>query len=223
MNDFQVQRHNMVESQVRTCDVTDRRITAAMADIPREDFVPAALRPVAYMDRELVVRASQGKLPERAMLAPMVLARMIQLADVKSTDLILDVGCGTGYSTAVLARLAESVVGLEGDEALSERASSMLSEHSADNAAIMSGSLANGCPDHGPYDVIILQGRVSRVADSWRAQLKDGGRLVAIVGEQPMAKVVCFIRHGDGWSGVAAFDASAPKLPGFPQEETFVF
>ncbi len=223
MNDFKTQRLNMVESQIRTNDVTDRRITKAMMDIPREDFAPASVRPLAYMDHDLVVRSELGPLPERALLSPMVFAQLVQLADIEPTDLVLDVGCATGYSTAVLARLAESVVGLEGDDALTERASTTLSEQGADNAAIVSGTLSEGRPDQGPYDVIILEGRVSDVDDAWRAQLNDGGRLVAIVGNQPMGKATRYVRHGEGWSRTVAFDASAPELPGFQQVRAFQF
>lgn len=223
MNNFQTQRLNMVESQVRTNDVTDRRITGAMMDIRREDFVPAAVRPLAYMDQELVVRAELGPLPERMMLSPMVFARLVQFARIEPTDLVLDVGCGTGYSTAVLARLAESVVGLEGDDALTERASTTLSESGTDNAAIVTGKLTEGRPDQGPYDVIVLEGRVPCVAEHWRDQLKEGGRLVAIVGERPMGKVMRFTRHGDAWSRTVGFDASAQILPGFQQAPQFEF
>lgn len=223
MTNFQTQRLNMVESQVRTNDVTDRRITAAMMDIPREEFVPVSVRPLAYMEDDLVVRSALGPLPERAMLSPMVFARLVQFAAVEPTDLVLDVGCGTGYSTAVLARLAESVVGLEGDDALTERASATLSEHDVDNAAVVTGVLTEGRPDQGPYDVIILQGCVPEVADHWRAQLKDGGRLIAIVGNRSMGKAMRYVRNGERWSRAVGFDASAPLLPGFQQMKSFQF
>ena len=223
MNEFQMQRLNMVESQIRTNDVTDRRIIAAMGDIRREEFVPAAVRPLAYMENDLVVRSALGSLPERAILAPMTFARLVQLARIESTDLVLDVGCATGYSTAVLARLAESVVGLEGDEALAERAGTTLSEQGADNAAVVSGNLVDGRPDQGPYDVILLEGRVPVVSEAWRAQLKDGGRLVTIVGERPMGKAMRYVRHGDAWARTEEFDLSAPLLPGFQQEVAFQF
>lgn len=223
MNDFKTQRLNMVESQIRTNDVTDRRIIAAMMEIPREEFVPAAVRPLAYMDDDIVVRGELGALPERAMLCPMVFARLVQLARIEPGNLVLDVGCSTGYSTAVLARLAESVVGLEGDEALAERASTTLSEQGADNAAVVTGVLSEGRPDQGPYDVIMLQGRVPDVDDSWRLQLKDGGCLIAIVGNLPIGKATRFVRHGDGLSRTEAFDANGPVLPSFQKSKAFQF
>jgi len=223
MTNFETQRHNMVESQVRTNDVTDRRISNAMREIPREEYVPASVRPLAYIEDDLVVRRELGPLPERAMLAPMVFAKLVQLAEIEPDDLVLDVGCGTGYSIAVLAQLAESVVGLEGDDALTERASTTLSDQGVDNAAIVTGPLTEGRPDQGPYDVIILEGRVPEVADSWRTQLKENGRLVAIVGERPMGKAIRFVRHGNDWSRSVAFDASAALLPGFEKEEAFEF
>lgn len=223
MNNFHTQRLNMVESQVRTNDVTDRRIITAMMDIPREEFVPASVRPLAYIEDDLVVRGELGPLPERAMLSPMVLAKLIQFASIEPTDLVLDVGCSTGYSTAVIARLAESVVGLEGDDALTERASGTLSEQGADNAAVVTGALTEGRADQGPYDVIILQGRVSEVSESWRAQLKEGGRLVAVVGSGSIGQATRLVRRGEAWSRTVGFDASAPLLPGFQQVKSFEF
>ncbi|MGI9406099.1 MAG: protein-L-isoaspartate O-methyltransferase family protein [Hyphomicrobiaceae bacterium] len=223
MSDFEIQRLNMVESQVRTSDVTDRRIIAAMMRVPREEFVPASVRPLAYMDQDLMVRAPLGDLPERSMLAPMVFAKLVQLAGIEAGDLVLDVGCATGYSTAILAELAESVVGLEGDEALSERASATLAEQGVDNSAIVAGALREGRADQGPYDVIVLEGRVPEVPETYRDQLKDGGRLVAIVGDRPLGKAMRFVRHGDAWSCQADFDATAPELAGFERVEKFVF
>ena len=223
MSDFETQRLNMVESQVRTNDVTDRRIIAAMMDLPREEFMPSAVRSLAYMDHDVNVRTASGDLPARAMLSPMVVAKRIQLAAVEDGDLVLDVGCATGYSTAILARLGESVVGLEGDDALSDRASATLSKQGIDNAAIVVGPLRDGRPDQGPYDVIVLEGRVEAVPERFREQLKEGARLVAIVGKGPIGQATCFTRHGNDWSVTKAFDAAAPALPGFEQAETFVF
>lgn len=223
MIDYAAARHNMVESQIRPNQVTDARLLRALVDVPREEFVPAALRPLAYMDDDVpLVPAGRG-LPERRLLAPMPLARLVQLADVEPDDLVLDVGCATGYSTALLAHLAESVVGLECDEGLAEQASQTLTELEIDNAAIVTGPLPAGYPSEGPFDVILLNGCVSDVPDELLKQLKDGGRLVAIVAEDEFGQAVLFRDFGGRISRRPAFDAGGPRLPGFEPKKEFVF
>ncbi|MEL6289967.1 MAG: protein-L-isoaspartate O-methyltransferase [Pseudomonadota bacterium] len=224
MTDFTTQRLNMVDSQIRPNDVTDVRILQAMLDVPREEFVAASLRPLAYMDDHLVVREALGLLPARALLSPMVFAKLIQFARIEPMDLVLDVGCTTGYSTAVLARLAESVVALEGDEALSERASEALSAHDVDNAAVVTGTLAQGCPEQGPYDVIVIEGSIPEVGAHWREQLREGGRLVTVVhapGRAGVGRATRYTRRGDEMSYRVDFDAHAPALPGFEKPPVF--
>lgn len=217
MSEYDIARYNMVESQIRPNQVTDEYLLRALAEIPRERFVPASRQSLAYMEEELEVA------PSRRLLAPMPLARLIQLADVRPTDLALDVGCATGYSTAVLAHLAESVVGLEEDAGLADLASQTLMELEVDNAAIVSGPLAEGYPGEGPYDVILMNGCVPAVPQALLDQLKDGGRLVAILAANDFGRANLFRKSGGRVSHRPAFDAGGPQLPGFAKEEEFVF
>lgn len=223
MNDYALARANMVESQVRPNRVTDPRIIAAMLDIPREAFVPASMRPLAYMDQEVPVRPAGEGAPERRLMAPMVLARLIQLADIRAGDLVLDVGCATGYSTAILARLAEAVVALECDPVLAEGASRTLVDLGVDNAAVVTGPLPEGYRDEGPYDAIVLGGSVPEVPPALLAQLKPGGRLVAVVSHGPLGRARLFERVGESFPSRSAFDAGAPPLPGFEIAPAFIF
>lgn len=217
MADFATSRRMMVDGQVRTNDVTDLRLIAALLEVPRERFVPRNLQPLAYLDRDLAVG------PGRAMLKPMVLARLIQAAEIGEHDLVLDVGCATGYSAAVMARLADAVVALEEDPELARTANQVLAEVGASNVAVVTGSLTGGWPGQGPYDVIVLNGAVEVVPDALLAQLKDGGRVVAVVGGRPMAKATLYRASGGHVSARPLFDAAAPELPGFARPPAFVF
>lgn len=223
MSEFAIARYNMVESQIRPNRVTDRRILEAMLEIPREKFVPASKRPLAYMDEEIVFETPGKAASDRFMIAPMTLAQLIQLAEIEDGNVVLDIGCTTGYSSVILARLAGAVVGLECDSELAESASANIIELEADNAAIVSGDLAEGYPDEGPYDAIILQGSVPEVPRTLLAQLKEGGRLVAIVGDKDMGQALLYRNIGGEFPAVFAFDAAAPRLPGFEQTPEFVF
>ncbi|MFP4005064.1 MAG: protein-L-isoaspartate O-methyltransferase family protein, partial [Alphaproteobacteria bacterium] len=157
--DYRTARLNMVDSQVRTNAVTDRRIIEAMQILPRERFVPRSLRPLAYMGEPLEVAE------DRYLLDPRTLSKLIQAAEVEADELVLDVGCVTGYSTAVLAHLAETVVGLEADAALAEEATRLLTDLGIDNTAVITGELAAGAPAQGPFDVIFVNGGVEIVPE----------------------------------------------------------
>lgn len=223
MSDYAKQRHNMVESQVRPNQVTDKRVLAAMLEIPREAFVPASMRAIAYMDEDVVLHPGGRERAARHLMAPMPLARLIQLARIEPQDLVLDVGCATGYSTAILARLAESIVGLESDAELAETASETLVGLGADNAAVVAGPLADGYAEEGPYDAILLGGSVPDVPQSLLDQLKTGGRLVAILSETGLGRAYLFERHATGIHHRPAFDAGSLPLPGFERAREFVF
>lgn len=223
MTAYDKARLNMVESQVRPNRVTDRRILTAMLEIPRELFVPASMRPLAYMDQDVPVRSAGREAPARYLMAPMPLAQLIQLADVGPEDLVLDVGCATGYSTAILARLGEAVVGLEQEPTLVEAAARALTDLGVDNAAIVTGDLAKGYAEEGPYDAILLGGAAAEVPEALLSQLKDGGRLVAIIADGGLGKATLFENVGGSISRRPMFDAGACPLPRFQKAPAFVF
>ena len=225
MIDFGPQRLTMVETQLRPNAVTDTRLLAAMRTLPRERFVPERLAALAYMDEAIeVFPASDGALA-RYLLAPMVLARLVQLAAVEPQDAVLDVGCATGYSTAVLARLGRSVVGLEPEPELAAAARDSLHHLGRANADIVEGPLAGGCPERGPYEVILLNGSVPAPPQALIAQLKEGGRLATILGLGGITqgKAYLFVKTDGEASGVPHFDAGARPLPGFSLEPCFSF
>jgi protein-L-isoaspartate(D-aspartate) O-methyltransferase len=216
--DFAVARRMMVDGQVLTRDVFDPDLLAAMLEVPRERFVPPAQAALAYLDRNLPLTTDGS----RCLLQPMVLARLLQAADITATDQVLDVGCGTGYSSALLARLAGSVVALEEDKDLATFARRVLREL-APQVEVVEGLLKTGWPAAGPYDVIVLNGAAEIVPEPLFAQLKDGGRLVGIEGEGPatQARIYCSIRGEI--SGRSITEAAAPLLPGFARPPEFVF
>jgi protein-L-isoaspartate(D-aspartate) O-methyltransferase len=215
MADFALQRKNMVESQVRTSDVTDRRIISALLAVPRENFVPENARAIAYMDG--CVRLARTPLtgPERILLAPRLFARLLDLAHIEPRHRVLIIGAGTGYSTAVLSRLAAAVVALESNSDLVVRATQNLSALGCENASVVTGELAEGWAQAGPYDVIIIDGAAARLPEALLQQLKDGGVLVGILAEAKPGKACIWRRLGNSFDCRPVFDASAPLLPGF--------
>jgi len=218
MTDFATQRTNMVDSQVRPSDVTDRRILRAMLALPREIFVPEQVKATAYMDEHLAL--GHGG---RYMLAPRTFAKLVQLLAIGEDDAVLDVGCATGYSTAVLATLARSVVGLEENAALAQRAQTALADLGRTNAVINTGPLTHGAPGEGPFDAILVNGCVADVPDALLDQLKDGGRLAAVRADGRVGQATVWRRHGTSFDARPAFDAGAPLLPGFEKQPGFVF
>lgn len=206
----------MVESQLRPNRVTHPPLIEAMATIPREKFVPAARSSVAYCDETIKLGTSgEDNSSERHLLAPMTFGKLVQLAEISGEDLVLDIGCGSGYSTAVLGSLADSVVALEESEEWAQDASARLSEIGVDNAAVVSGPLAEGFSREGPYDAIIIQGAVEQIPDELLSQLKDGGRLVAIVTDGSVGRARLYKRSGETVSERNEFDAAAEFVPGF--------
>jgi protein-L-isoaspartate(D-aspartate) O-methyltransferase len=221
MIDFAAARRMMVDSQVRTSDVTDLRIIAAMLELPRERFVPDTSAELAYLD--LDAPAATGGKQVRHLLKPMVLAKMVQAAAVKADDHVLDVGCATGYSSALLGRLASSVVALEEDPALARLADENLKAIGGRNVTVVAGPLTQGCQLKSPYDVVFLNGATEVVPHALCRQLKDGGRLVAVVGRAPTARAMLYRSVEGNVSGWPIFDAAAPLLPGFAAAPAFVF
>ena len=220
MFDFAAARRMMVDGQVRTSDVTDQRIIGAMLDLPRERFVPERNASVAYLDLDVAVTSTT---PARRLLKPMVLAKLIQAAEVGPQDRVLDVGCATGYSTALLARLARSVIALEEDATLARHARENLAAIGAANAEVVSGALPDGWPAGAPYDVILINGAAEVVPERLLRQLVEGGRLVAVVGRAPASKAVRYLAGGGQASALPVFDAAGPALPGFAEPPAFVF
>lgn len=221
MIDFAAARRMMVDGQVRTADVTDRRLLAAMFEVPRERFFPEDRAALAYHDLDMPMNAA-GLAP-RHLLKPMVLAKLIHAADIGERDRVLDVGCATGYSTVLLARLAGHVVGLEEAVGLARQAAEILRDMGVANARIATGPLARGCPEDAPYDAIVLQGATEIVPRALLDQLVEGGRLTCVLGSGPGAKAMLYRRIEGEVSGRAIFDAAAPLLPGFAEPEAFVF
>lgn len=223
MTDFEVARHNMVESQVRPAGVFDDRILAAMAAVPRERFVPQKSQTVAYLDGDIAVTDGTGESGQRYLIEPRVIARLADIADIDSDDLVLDVGPATGYSTALLAQLADTVVAIEADAALAESASSTLGDLGISNAAVIEGDHAAGNAKQGPFDVIFLNGAVPEVPASLLDQLKPGGRLVAVVGCGQGGKGRVYTKGSASVGHRDVFDAKVAALPGFEVEEGFTF
>jgi protein-L-isoaspartate(D-aspartate) O-methyltransferase len=223
MTDFAAARRMMVDGQVRTSDVTDPRIIAAMLELPRERFVPESKAALAYLDLDIAVTAPTAGQPARCLLKPMVLAKMVQAAAVSASDHVLDVGCATGYSSALLARLARSVVALEADDALARAAREALGAVGADNLTVVKGPLTEGWPAAAPYDLIFLNGATEIVPRGLAGQLREGGRLIAVQGHVPAGQAMLYRRVAGDLSGWPIFDAGAPLLPGFAAPPAFVF
>lgn len=220
--DAATQRMNMVESQIRPSDVTDRRILRAMLNVPREAFVPVSLRPLAYMDDTLNLGRTTPDAPPRGLMAPRAFAKLVQLAEIGDDDVVLDVGCASGYSTAIIAKLAQTVVALEADASLAEAASKTLDGLGFDNAAVVTGVLEAGYPGEGPYDAIVVAGAVDTIPPGLLDQLKDGGRLVSVVAGVP-GRATVWRRVGRHFDKREAFEAAAPAMPGFEVKREFVF
>ena len=219
MTDFEHARKAMVDNQLRTSAITDRRLLGAMGAVPRELFVPEARRSLAYIDEAHVLPGPS----HRALPAPAPFARLVQLAGIEPTDTVLDVGTGSGYSAAVLSQLAGSVVAVESDPALVQLARDNLKQVGADNVTLVAAALEAGAPKQGPYDAIILEGAVGEVPDKLLKQLKQGGRLIALIRTGATAVANVFVRSGDDFAPRAEFNTSLPPLSNEPKPETFVF
>lgn len=215
MTNFSDLRRNMVDCQLRPNDITSLRILEAMDQVPRERFVPDALQSTSYADREIELVSRNESRGPRSMLTPMALASLLEIADIASSDYILDVGCLTGYSSAVLAHLAESVVAVEAVPEMVKKATDLLSDLEIVNVAVVEGNLTQGQANQGPYDVILINGAVEQVPSALTDQLKDGGRLVTVVMENGFGRAERFVRTGGVVSSVSLRDLAAPVLVDF--------
>lgn len=214
---FSAARHNMVESQLRPNRVTDEELLAAFEAIPREVFVPEHLRGVAYVDDDLDIA------PGRYLMEPMVLGRLLQAAAPRREEVALVVGCGTGYSSAIMARLANTVVALESDTALAAQAAQTLADLSVDNVVVLEGALVEGHAAQAPYDIVLIDGGVEEMPEAIERQLAEGGRLVTVMRRSAVGHAMLMTRLGGVVSRRILFDAAVPTLPGFVPAPGFVF
>lgn len=217
MFDFSAARDHMVESQIRTSDVTDLEVLGAFRRVSREKFVPKSQQALAYGDAHIDL--ADG----RTMIRPRDFAKMVQAADIAPTDVVLDIACGRGYSTAILSFLCETVVGLEESDEAVEHATNQLIDADITNAAIVKGGLKAGASEHGPFNVIFVNGAISDIPKTWLDQLANNGRLVCLVQNGPVGQVCVYTKAGNTVGERIVFDASAPTLPGFAAEPEFVF
>lgn len=217
MQDFTTARINMVDCQVRTCDVTNHELLDAMMTVPREKFVPEGRENLAYIDEDVKVA------PGRFLMEPAPFAKLAQAAVIGPDDVVLDVGCATGYSSAVLSRFASLVIALEEDEALADKAAKTLDALDYDNVAVVKGRLNEGYAAEGPYDVIFVGGAVDEVPQALFDQLRDDGKLIVVEGEGNAAVARLYIRNGSDISGRNLFNCAITPLPGFQRAPEFVF
>ncbi len=215
--DYTAARIKMVDNQIRTTDVTSHSVLDAFLTVPREAFVPARLKPLAYIDNDIEVA------PGRYLMEPSPLAKLIQLAAITKGDVVLEVGCNTGYASAILSKLSGSVVALESDEALAAAAGETLSELGFDNVAVVTGELDKGYAAEAPYDAIFIHGAVEFVPEAFFAQLRDGGRLVVVEGYGNASQARLYVKERGIASERSAFNTAVKPLPGFRKAAEFVF
>ena len=215
MTDHSARRTMMVDTQVRPSDVTKFPIIEAMLHMPRELFVPDSLVEAAYTGENLKVSDT------RSLLDPRTLAKLLDALDVTDRELVLDIGCATGYSSALLARMAQAVVAVEEDDALAESAEQALPQVGAETVVIHKGKLAEGAPDHAPYDAMILQGGVEEFPRALVGQLREGGRVICLFMNGALGVARLGVRQGDQIAWRDVFNAAAPVLPGFEKQAAF--
>lgn len=211
-------RFNMIEQQIRPWDVSDADVLALLSAVKREDFVPAAQQSMAFVDME--IQLSQGE----CLLAPRVQARLVQDAAIQTTDNVLEIGAGTGFMTALMAHLAHHVVALEINPELAQLARDNLQKAGLSNAEVRQFDGSKGTPAESPFDVIVLGGSVAEVPPALLAQLKIGGRLVAVVGNEPIMRATVVTRTGDAdYTTQERWDTVVPRLHNFPEPSKFKF
>ena len=221
MSAMSTARQKMVDGQVRPSDVTDLRIIDAMLAVPREAFVPEQQRAMAYLDLNLDV--SGGGSVQRCLMKPAVTAKLLQAAEILDTDSVLVVGCATGYTAALAARLAAKVTATEVEPALAAKAGKVLAELGLGRVTVRAAEIAEGDSAGGPYDVIVLDGATEITLERLYGQLREGGRLVGVFAQtQPQRAMIVTHSHGD-FGYRALFDAAVPVLPGLERRPAFVF
>jgi protein-L-isoaspartate(D-aspartate) O-methyltransferase len=215
MTDFAARRTMMVDTQVRPSEVTKFPIIDAMLSVPRELFVPREQAEAAYISENVPIA------PNRVVLEPRTLGKLLDTLNIESDELVLDIGAGYGYSSALVARMAEAVIAVEEDETLASEAQVILSEQGADNVVLHTGPLIEGAAQHGPYDAMLIEGGVEQVPDALLEQLKDGGRIGCVFMEGALGVVRIGYKIDGDVTWRFAFNASAPVLPGFAKKAAF--
>ncbi|QFY59933.1 protein-L-isoaspartate O-methyltransferase [Rhizobium grahamii] len=218
---FDTARANMVDNQVRTTDVTSHSVLTAFLTVPREAFVPEKSKTLAYVDNDVEICPAANGQPARYLMQPSPLAKLLQLAEIRKDDVVLEVGCGTGYVSAILSMLAGSVVALEQNEELAATAKTNLSSYP--NVSVATGALNAGNTTGAPYDLIFVNGAVEELPQALLSQLRDGGRLVTVHGQGGSARATVLSSERGAISENVYFNASVKPLPGFAKAREFVF
>lgn len=214
---FEAARAAMVNSQLLPNKLLDEALTEAMSRVPRERFVPRAQQGVAYVDEDIAIGGG------RYLMEPLVLMRLLQAAQITPDDMVLDVGCATGYAAAVMADMAGTVIAIDSDEGLVAQATETLAELDITNVAVVGADLTEGLPDQGPYDVIVLEGAVADVPQALQDQLAEGGRLLTVIRQEGVGVAHLYTRVNGVVGHRPLFDASTPTLPGFEPKKEFTF
>ncbi|MFD1744070.1 protein-L-isoaspartate O-methyltransferase [Rhizobium helianthi] len=217
MIDFEAARIKMVENQIRTTDVTSHSVLRAFLTVPREAFVPEKMKPLAYIDSDIEIA------PGRFLMEASPLAKILQLAEINKEQLVLEIGAGSGYTSALLSHLAGSVIAVESDEALVQAASANLSALGLENVQVVKGELEQGYAAEAPYDLILISGAVEIVPEALFAQLTDGGRLITVVGYGNASSARVYTKEHGVVSEATYFNTSVKPLPGFRKVSEFVF
>ncbi|WP_336294834.1 protein-L-isoaspartate O-methyltransferase family protein [Bartonella sp. CB169] len=221
--DFAELRRKMVDNQIRTVDVTDLSVLKAFLTVPREDFVPKNMRALSYLDNDIIVCPGQNGGPARYSMKPASLAKLLQLAAVKSSDTVLDIGANSGYCAALLAKLAGFVVALESNKALSERTAETLERNRCDNVVVVHGPLEQGYVVEGPYDLIFIEGSVDFIPEGIFDQMKNAGRLVVVEGHGNSGVARIYVKEDSAIAVRCAFNLSVGRLPSFLKTPDFIF
>ncbi|WCR54799.1 protein-L-isoaspartate O-methyltransferase family protein [Bartonella clarridgeiae] len=221
--DFVELRRKMVDNQIRTVDVTDLLVLEAFLTVPREDFVPENIRDLSYRDTDIVLLPAQNDLSARHLMRPASLAKLLQLAAVKSSDVVLDIGANSGYCAALFSKLAKSVIALESNKVLVEQAVKILERNQCDNVMVVHGTLEKGYTVKGPYDVILIEGSVDFIPDGIFDQMREGGRLVVVEGYGNAGVARIYIKKESTISACRGFNLSVKPLSGFLKIPNFVF
>ena len=217
---FLTARKNMINSQLLPNKVTDSRVLDAFEKVPRENFVPKSLKAVAYIDEDLLI----GK--KQYLREPVILSRLIQAAEVKEDDIVLDIGCGTGYSCAIFSHLVATVIGIEEDATIAKYAEDILKKMNLCNIAVINGNIRDGYKEQAPFDVIFINGAVPHIPSHITDQLAEGGRLITVISDNKNSNngtAILLKKHKSNIETTNLFDAATPILHGFEEKEVFTF